>query len=193
MLTIEYIGDFNPFEWDDLRCPICMGNKYTSLSHSSIYCDECNAKFTVRNTAGDPGCVIDCYLSRVHLRNYDCPKCEISGIGINTYKLGDTEPRCITCGTPLKENSRYKYTEYKNIQYDKKKFPCGPPISYYLVLKIGDYCSGWLPGAVLDETKENFVYVTRNYHNTFKLPYPTQKQWDEYLTNTLYKKWSETK
>ena len=44
------------------------------------------------------------------------------------------------------------------------KPPKGFPKGFYLILKLGDYCSGWLSG----ETCETFR------------PYPTQEQWDKF-------------
>ena len=60
--SVEFIGGFNPFEWPDMKCPVCGGEDFTSLSHSSVWCDKCNVKFVVRHTGGDPGCVVDCFV-----------------------------------------------------------------------------------------------------------------------------------
>ena len=48
------------------------------------------------------------------------------------------------------------------------KPPKGFPKGFYLILKLGDYCSGWLSG----ETCETFR------------PYPTQEQWDKFQAET---------
>ena len=42
-----------------IKCPLCSGAVFTSLDLASAWCDRCNARFTVRPTAGDPGFVVD--------------------------------------------------------------------------------------------------------------------------------------
>ncbi len=47
--------------WNRFRCPVCEGTEFVSLHGASAWCDECNAQFQVRHTAGDPGYVVDCF------------------------------------------------------------------------------------------------------------------------------------
>ena len=61
-LEITYVGGFNPFEWDELFCPLCGNNHYVSISHAAVHCKDCCAQFSVRRTAGEPGCVVDCFV-----------------------------------------------------------------------------------------------------------------------------------
>lgn len=42
-----------------IHCPLCGGTEFTSSDLASAWCDRCNAQFTVRPTAGDPGFVVD--------------------------------------------------------------------------------------------------------------------------------------
>ena len=63
MLTVKRIH--RPWSLDDLFddqqwCPVCKGNQFTNLEGAGIWCDQCNAEFELRYTAGDPGVVIDC-------------------------------------------------------------------------------------------------------------------------------------
>ena len=43
-----------------VKCPLCGSTEFTSVDLASAWCDRCNARFTVRSTAGDPGFVVDC-------------------------------------------------------------------------------------------------------------------------------------
>lgn len=45
---------------DDQWCPVCKGTKFTEVEGLGIYCDQCQAEFSLRDTTGDPGVVIDC-------------------------------------------------------------------------------------------------------------------------------------
>ena len=46
-----------------IRCPLCGGHEFTSVDFAAVYCNTCNAHFSVRHTAGDPGFVVDCELA----------------------------------------------------------------------------------------------------------------------------------
>jgi hypothetical protein len=124
-LKIEWIGNFNPFQF--VTCPTCGGQEFTSMSMSSIWCDSCNTRFCVRYTAGDPGCVVDadskdasgpifqcpeCNLRRATLeKSFDCPNCKTTMAAVPGYS-----------GPLLDEERR----------------------EHFMILKLGDYCSGWL-------------------------------------------------
>lgn len=43
-----------------IRCPLCQGTTFVSVELAQVWCQQCNAQFTVRYTAGDPGFVVDC-------------------------------------------------------------------------------------------------------------------------------------
>ena len=51
--------------FDEIYCPLCDKNQFTSLDHASVWCDHCNAQFLVRPTSGDPGYVVDCYTEHI--------------------------------------------------------------------------------------------------------------------------------
>jgi len=42
-------------------CPVCGGTDFTYTEGDAVYCDRCNAKFTLRMTCGDDGVVVDCH------------------------------------------------------------------------------------------------------------------------------------
>lgn len=57
-VQVEHIDSAAPFRL--IKCPLCWGTAFTSVDFAQIWCDTCNANFTVRHTAGDPGFVVDC-------------------------------------------------------------------------------------------------------------------------------------
>jgi len=150
---IENIGGFNPFEWDALTCPVCGHSKFTSVSHAAIYCDKCNARFSVRMTAGDPGCVVDCHIKGeyIYAPAWECPKC-----GKRAAAFGDCEPWCTACT---------KIMDRKKGMSKIWQPPSDYPDAFYLILKHGDYCSGWLASG--NEKKYN-------------LSVPTQEEWEAF-------------
>jgi hypothetical protein len=61
MLRQQELTTLRPFDF--IRCPVCGGDSFTEIVPAgSVWCDECNARFTCRTTCGDPGCVVDCHL-----------------------------------------------------------------------------------------------------------------------------------
>lgn len=124
-LKTEWIGNFNPFNW--LTCPTCGKSDFTSLSGASVWCDACNTKFTVRHTAGDPGCVVDATTEAAYGPTFVCETCTFV-----TASLEQTV-ECPTCKAPMARRKGYSRALMEN-----------PPRQWYMVLKIGDYCSGWL-------------------------------------------------
>lgn len=55
---LEHIDSSAPFRL--IRCPFCWGTEFVSVDFAQVWCNTCNANFTVRHTAGDPGFVVDC-------------------------------------------------------------------------------------------------------------------------------------
>jgi hypothetical protein len=43
-----------------IQCPLCGSTDFTSLEGASVWCDCCNARFTVDYTCGDPGFTVRC-------------------------------------------------------------------------------------------------------------------------------------
>ncbi len=154
---VEQIGNFNPFEWQDMACPVCKGGDFTSCSHSAVYCDGCNAEFGVRYTAGDPGCVVDCRVekSEIIAPSWHCTQCDSKSGGYFEWE----EPIC-------SKNSGHKMEHREGILSSWTGKMDAPPY-YYLILKTGDYCSGWLPGN----------------NPSRSLGFPTQEQWEEFQEN----------
>jgi len=156
VFEVEMVGGFNPFEWDALKCPMCGGNKFGSLSHSAIYCDSCNARFEVRYTGGDPGCVIDCFVKEkgtsIYAPSYRCVDCDMR------FGSMDEEPKC-PCGVDHTVERREGVST-------PIQLPDDHPERFCLVLKIGDYCSRWMP--------------TNETGPLEYLDHPTQDEWDEY-------------
>src|SRR5262245_56940150 len=61
---LEIQAGMKPF--DHIVCPVCGGTEFTELVPAGgIWCNECNAEFSCRDTAGDPGLVIDCEIKSV--------------------------------------------------------------------------------------------------------------------------------
>jgi hypothetical protein len=162
MLRIQFIGGFNPFAWPDFCCPLCEHREFTSLGHAGVYCDECNARFNVRDTAGDPGCVVDCFCTReqggfVYAPAYICEKCEDYPV---RHGLFDWQEK--TCRRNLNHGDM---TRDKGVSVPWKVLPQHE--RFYLILKTGDYCSGWLDGS--SHTPKR---LTRRG--------PTQEQWEAF-------------
>lgn len=57
-LGFEPVDRTPPFRL--IQCPLCGGAEFTTVAFSSVWCNGCNANFSVRYTAGDPGFVVDC-------------------------------------------------------------------------------------------------------------------------------------
>jgi hypothetical protein len=57
-VNVEHVSPYAPFRL--IKCPLCSGTEFTTLDLAETWCDRCNANFSVRHTAGDPGFVVDC-------------------------------------------------------------------------------------------------------------------------------------
>jgi hypothetical protein len=63
-LKVETISDIQPF-WH-IQCPVCGGEEFVSRGiGGGVWCECCNARFFVRDTAGDAGCVVDCFFDDI--------------------------------------------------------------------------------------------------------------------------------
>lgn len=126
MLKIMMIGGFNPFEF--IYCPVCGGKHFTSLSFASVRCDQCNARFNVRYTGGDPGCVVDADArENVVAPEYVCNDCS------NRMVTWDKPSACPQCAGVIEQKSKCLHGMGK----DESR-------SFYWILKTGEYSSGWL-------------------------------------------------
>lgn len=155
-LKIEYIGGFNPFEWEAMRCPVCKRNNFISKSHGAIFCQSCFAQFSVRSTAGDPGCVVDCFINLLPLGgSILAPMWQCKDCGEKTSFFKWQKPTC--------PQNVYHTMEPVDGIFKHWQLPPGYPEGFYLILKLGDYCSGWLkvPG-------------------TDSVGFPKQKEWDQF-------------
>ena len=150
---VVYIGGFNPFKWKDLRCPVCGASNFVSQDHAMVFCDRCYADFEVRMTAGDPGCVVDCLLKEVYAPLWECVDC-----GQKEGFFDWQDPVC-----PGSSWHTMKKAHPDGLIRKLWKRPRGYPKRFCLILKLGDYCSGWLP--------EN---------GGKRLSHPTQEQWDSF-------------
>ena len=149
---IEYIGGFNPFEWEALGCPVCGSSDFVSQDHIKVYCDRCWAEFRVRPTAGDPGCVVDCFVKEIYAPLWECKDC-----GERAGFFDWQEPVC-----PADPIHSMRDESHDGRIRKLWEPPRDFPKSFYLILKLGDYCSGWLDG----ENCEQFHI------------WPTQEQWE---------------
>ncbi len=66
-LAFEPVSGDAPFRL--IQCPLCGGTAFTTVAFSSVWCNGCNAKFSVRYTAGDPGFVVDCTWPHLSFRD----------------------------------------------------------------------------------------------------------------------------
>lgn len=157
-LKIEMIDGINPFEWSGFKCPMCEHQEFTSVGHAGVYCDNCNARFVVRDTAGDPGCVVDCFCTKeqgghVYGPCYECDKCD-GGCGMHARFDGED----LTCPVNMNHGNmtrRERCSVPAKVPKHKEHF--------YLILKLCDDCSGWIDG---------------KYNH---LKHPTRKEWNQYL------------
>jgi hypothetical protein len=124
-LEIKWIGGFNPFDF--IKCPVCDGTNFLSLSATGVYCAGCNTRFQVRCTAGDPGCVVDAFTDQTEGPKHSCKDC-----GITLPVFGEDIPRCPSCGGEMEKDSGLT------------TFPEGSQKTWYHILKRGDRSSGWL-------------------------------------------------
>ncbi len=159
---ISYAGGFNPFEWEALRCPVCGSSEYVSQDYCVVYCVYCWAEFRVRHTAGDPGCVVDCFPNEVYAPLWECEECS-ERAGFFDWQ----EPAC----PKSKSHSMRKVEGLWKLW----KHPNTYPTSFYLILKIGDYCSGWL--AVPHDLKKEPIRP---------IGHPTQEQWNRFQDRYLF-------
>jgi len=171
MFQVEEIGGFNPFEWKDFLCPICKKNDFTSLSHAKVVCDHCNAEFVVRMTGGDPGCVVDCLVekSNIYAPSWICRECSEEK-GFNAGGRGFMEDETPFCN----ESSFHTMIREEHISRPWNK-PEGFTKYFYLILKLGDYCSSWITG----EYDKNGLE---------KLGFPTEEQWSKFQETLIPKK-----
>ena len=154
MLEIYREANLDIWEWEDLRCPYCGDNHFVSIDHSGVYCDTCNTKFSVRSTAGDPGCVIDVFPEKNNAIYAPAYRCECGKKdAFFDYEL----PECPFCGkTPEREEGILRAW----------KPPVKESAGFSLILKLGDYCSGWM-------------CLHRDALND-RLSFPTQNEWDQF-------------
>lgn len=161
MLKIQLIDRINPFEWEHFRCPLCGSHDFTSVNHAGVYCDNCNCRFNVRDTAGDPGCVVDCYTTQdqggyTYAPCYECRQCDPE----YPKQHGRFDWQDLTCPLNLNHGLMTR-VESTSVPWD---VPEGME-RFCLIMKLGDYISGWSwrkPWASVAEFS------------------PTQKQWDAF-------------
>lgn len=52
--------------FDHIICPVCGAEEFVELVPAGgVWCAGCNARFSCRDTAGDPGLVVDCSITEV--------------------------------------------------------------------------------------------------------------------------------
>jgi len=171
MLKINYIGEFNPFDWEAFRCPVCGKSEFESVSHTGVFCVSCEVQFRVRYTCGDSGCVVDCFINpmpaggSIYAPLWKCDDC-----GAKTAILDWQEHVCSV------DHTHTKLSRIKRV-HGVWTIPKNFPSYFYLILKRGDYCSGWIRG---------------NSSDLSSLDYPTQEEWDKFQKEHLTKKKGES-
>lgn len=139
-LSFRWIGGFNPFDF--VACPTCGGTEYTSTSGSVVGCNRCNTIFTVRATAGDPGCVVDATNENAWGPIHTCPACKAE---VPSY---DDRVVCTSCNKRMVKHE---------LGYETA-FPWGKVKRWYQILKIGDDASGWIRSGNLPECDERYSH-----------------------------------
>lgn len=152
MLTIDTLL---PKSWatifDFIKCPFCGGTDFGSLNHSSVWCSNCNARFSCRCTGGDPGLVIDVYGDHLYANEYQCTQCEHKVLSMPTLAT------CPSCSKDTLERTGIAHGHHYADVDEKGRAWCG-------IFKIGDYISAW-SGVTKDLRK--------------KAPFcHTQEEWD---------------
>ncbi len=155
------VGGFNPFEWEALKCPVCGGGNFISLDYAGVYCEQCNALFRTRYTGADPGVIVDCIIYGAGILNpkilapvYRCKKC---GIEEPLFHMWE-ELKCSYCGGDVEAVGRSEFVE-------KNKIESLFPEYFYLTLKIGEHCLGWI------DPRKNLLK---------SLGFPTQEEWEKF-------------
>jgi hypothetical protein len=75
-LWTEHVDHNPPFRL--IQCPLCGGTDFTTVAFAEVWCDGCQAQFTVRHTAGDAGFVLDATWRHLNYRaaRYLVPRSE---------------------------------------------------------------------------------------------------------------------
>jgi hypothetical protein len=160
-LQHHHEGNVNPFACKNFHCPLCASHDFTSQDFGAVYCDGCGARFSVRPTAGDPGCVVDCFATpadhaHVWAPVFECKQCTHGTDRHVRFPWQDlTCPLNLNHGTMTQINQEATWTP-----------PTKALEKFYIILKTGDYCSGWLNGNCVREGGHNQG--------------PTQLQWLRY-------------
>lgn len=106
-VQVEHIDRSAPFRL--IKCPLCWGTEFASVDFAQVWCNTCNANFTVRHTAGDPGFVADCTWEHYSGRHEDCIEA-VDGLSVlvlfkpQPAKLAvdnEKDPRILCCSPGL--------------------------------------------------------------------------------------------
>jgi hypothetical protein len=158
-LTYEKICQVNIFDF--LCCPLCGGEKFTSLDGASVWCDYCNCRFFTRHTGGDSGVVVDCHVKWASLPQWYCKKCDLK---YATMKNEGDCPKCDKWG--IQQDRLFcSVWEFRELEDDNY---------WTTVCKTGDYYGMW--SGIRDG-------------NPMKKDAPfdrTQEQWDAFCKREIY-------
>jgi hypothetical protein len=113
-LRLESISRLDPFTL--IVCPLCRGTDFTTVDLTSVWCDTCNARFTTRMTAGDPGVVVDADPSYYHASRarYIIPRRDLTltvvlkDFGYSSHPEGQCGDYCVN-GTTYEERAARGY------------------------------------------------------------------------------------
>lgn len=158
----KWIGQFNPFLF--IHCPTCGGSDFTSLSGSGVWCAQCNTGFSVRYTAGDPGCVVDSSTECAWGPIYLCPQC---GAKEPSYAASMT---CSSCKCAMDKHP----LDY-GMEFGKKRLS-----RHYQIMKLGDYCSGWIASSLSVESSATYSHPSCHDETL-------QTRWDEFQQREDFK------
>jgi hypothetical protein len=113
-LALDTVSRLDPFTL--ITCPLCRGTEFTTMDLASVWCNTCNARFTTRMTAGDPGVVVDADPAYYHAARarYVIPRQDLTltvvlkDFGYSSHPEGKCGDYCVN-GTTYEERAARGY------------------------------------------------------------------------------------
>ncbi len=129
-LRVRAISALDPF--NIIACPMCGGNEFITLDFASVWCDRCDTRFTARETAGDPGVVVDADLTHYSYfyARYVIPRRRftvtvvLKDFGYSDHPEGRCGPGCVN-GTTYEERAARGYVVHAPTSLQDNTRWCG--------------------------------------------------------------------
>ena len=114
-LHLETTSRLDPFAL--LACPLCRGTEFTTIDLAGVWCNTCNARFTTRMTAGDPGVVVDADPAYYYpaMAHYIVPRRDLTltvvlkDFGYSSHPEGKCGEYCVNGTTYEERAERMRY------------------------------------------------------------------------------------